>query len=155
MILALDPGTAHSQYVLLADGRVVDKNFLENIDLLYALPQLIRGAAVCIEGIQCQGMAVGQETFTTCIWIGRFMQVCVDNGQVPEIIYRSAVKLHLCGTSRAKDPNVRQALLDRFGGKVAAIGKKASPGPLYGVSGHAWAALGLAVTFAETRKVAA
>ncbi len=37
-----------------------------------------------------------------------------------------------------------------FGGtKEAAIGKKASPGPLYGVSSHAWQALAVAVVVAE------
>lgn len=42
------------------------------------------------------------------------------------------------------------ALLDLFprtgGGATPQIGTKAKPGPLYGVSSHAWAALGVAVT---------
>ncbi len=40
---------------------------------------------------------------------------------------RRAVKLELCADSRAKDANIRQALLDRFGGSTA-IGRKAAPG---------------------------
>ncbi|MNY62967.1 hypothetical protein D3C86_1998680 [compost metagenome] len=63
------------------------------------------------------------------------------------------MKLHLCKTPRAKDANVRQALLDMFprtgGGKTPQIGTKAQPGPLFGVSSHAWAALGVAVTAAH------
>jgi len=59
------------------------------------------------------------------------------------------VKLHLCGSARAKDTNIRQALIDRYGGS-AAIGKKAAPGPLYGVSKDVWSALAVAVTAADT-----
>ena len=65
---------------------------------------------------------------------------------------RRAVKLALCGDSRAKDANIRQALIDRFGGS-AAIGRKAAPGPLYGISRDVWSALAIAVTYtlAEAR----
>ena len=60
-------------------------------------------------------------------------------------VYRSKVKLHFCGSSRAKDGNVRASILDRFGGKLTAVGKKATPGPLYGVHGHMWSALAVAI----------
>lgn len=46
----------------------------------------------------------------------------------------------------AKDANVRQALINRFGGKDAAIGRKAAPGPLYGISRDMRSALAIAVT---------
>jgi hypothetical protein len=49
---------------------------------------------------------------------------------------------------------VRQALIDKFGpGKELAIGKKASQGPLYGLTGDFWAALGVAVTASETEAI--
>ena len=64
-------------------------------------------------------------------------------------VYRKDVKLHLCGSSRAKDPSVRAALIDLYpasgGGKCPQIGTKRQPGPLFGVSSHAWPALGVAV----------
>jgi hypothetical protein len=63
------------------------------------------------------------------------------------MLQRRAVKLALCGDSRAKDANIRQALIDRFGGKDAAIGRKAAPGPLYGISRDVWSALAIAVTY--------
>jgi len=65
-----------------------------------------------------------------------------------ERISRRAVKLHLCGSARAKDANIRQALIDRYGGS-AAIGRKAAPGPLYGVSKDVWSALAIAVTYQQ------
>jgi hypothetical protein len=91
------------------------------------------------------GMPVGREVFETCVWIGRFQQ----SWRYPEavkLVYRRDVKLHLCGNSRAKDANIRQALIDKLG----PVGTKSAPGPLYGVKSHAWAAVAVAVTAYET-----
>lgn len=65
---------------------------------------------------------------------------------------RRAVKLHLCGSMRAKDGNIRQALVDRFGGQAQAVGTKKAPGPLFGLSSHRWSALAVAVTWWDTRR---
>jgi hypothetical protein len=90
-------------------------------------------------------MAVGAEVFDTVWWAGRFAEACQ---RVPVVMLpRRAVKLALCADSRAKDANIRQALIDRFGGKDAAIGRKAAPGPLYGISRDMWSALAIAVTY--------
>ena len=59
------------------------------------------------------------------------------------------MKLQLCRDSRAKDANIRQALIDRYGGPGAI--KKG--GPLYKVSKDAWAALAVGVTYWETRRL--
>ena len=79
-----------------------------------------------------------------------------SNGSTNGRRCRLDVKLHLCKDSRAKDANIRQALLDRFpatgGGKTPQIGTKAQPGPLYGIKSHLWAALGVAVTFADKQE---
>ena len=107
-----------------------------------------RKAILAIEMISSQGMSVGQETFDTAMWVGRYCEVWDSCGMDAILAYRREIKLHLCGTSRAKDANVRQALIDRYGGKEAALGKKRFPGPLFGVSGHAWAALAVA-TFCQ------
>ena len=62
----------------------------------------------------------------------------------------------LSATSRAKDAHVRQSLLDRYGStRQLAIGSKSRPGPLYGISGHSWAALAVAVSFVELRSAKA
>lgn len=102
---------------------------------------------LCIEWIESMGMRVGAEVFDTCRWVGRFQQAYP--GPV-HLLRRGTVKLWLCGSRRAKDADVRQALLDQFGpGRELAVGTKGKPGPLYGVSAHAWSALAVAVTFAE------
>lgn len=109
----------------------------------------VNGCRLAVEMIASFGMPVGREVFETCVWIGRFKQAWHAPDAV-ELVYRKDVKMHLCGTTRAKDANVRQALLDMFprtgGGKTPQVGTKGQPGPLFGVSSHAWPALGVAIT---------
>lgn len=145
-ILAIDPGTHQSGYVFFRDGKPEDCGVAPNSDLRGII--LGHLGPVVIEMIASYGMAVGKEVFETCLWIGRFIE-CTDNENY-RLIYRKDVKMHLCGTAKAKDANVRQALIDKFGGQDKAIGKKASQGPLYAVKSHAWAALAVAVTASET-----
>jgi len=141
MILAIDPGTKESGWVLLADGKVLDSGVHDNHDVLRWV-QAGQGAdLLAIEMIASMGMSVGQTTFETVRWIGRFQQAWRDPEAV-RLIYRHQVKQHLCGTQRAQDTNIRQALLDLIGPQ----GVKKAPGPTYGVKSHAWSALGVAVT---------
>lgn len=151
MILALDPGTTQTGWALLGDGRVHDSGVMANETVLRFLQSDWRFEAetLAIEMIASYGMAVGREVFETCVWIGRFKQAWVTPDAV-WLIYRRDVKMHLCGNTKAKDTNIRQAIIDLFpatgGGKTPQIGVKNQPGPLFGVSSHAWPALGVALT---------
>ena len=144
-VLAIDPGPTESAYVAWDGTTIQFKGKVDNQDLLVQLPYIDKlGVDRCvIEMIASYGMPVGAEIFETCVWIGRFMEAFgplrVDR------ITRNAVKNHLCHSSRAKDSNIRQALIDRFG----APGTKKAQGLLYGVSGDAWAALAVAVTWTD------
>ncbi len=141
-IIALDPGTRETGFVLFDGKRVVRSGVSFNADVLRMVEEWpADGTRLATEIFQSMGMAVGQEVFETCIWIGRFVQAWHTPNDVLRI-KRTQVKLQLCGTARAKDANVRQALIDAVG----APGKKASPGPTYGVTSHAWSALAVAVT---------
>jgi len=151
-ILAIDPGTTESGWVILEDGVPIEfgKNnneyVLERVYGKHLAPTL--ATRMAIEMVASYGMPVGAEVFETCVWAGRFIEAW---GGGEERVYRRDVKLHLCGQARAKDANIRQALIDRFGpGKDAAIGRKDTPGPCYGISGDVWAALALAVTVHDT-----
>jgi hypothetical protein len=148
-LLAIDPGTTHSGVVWFHHGGVLDCGVYENDEVLDLMGGGIVGC-VAIEMIASYGMAVGREVFETCVWIGRFIE-STCNPESVRLIYRRDVKLHLCGSVKAKDANVRQALIDRWGGKAEAIGNIKKPGPLYAVKSHAWAALAVAVTAAETK----
>lgn len=147
--LALDPGNTHSAYVIL-EGERITHGYAPNAEVLGMLadPMFRCDRTLVVEAIASFGMAVGAEIFETCIWSGRMIQAW-DARRAPwDRLYRQDIKLHLCGTPRAKDGNIRQALLDRYGGK-AAIGKKKTPGPLYGVSGDVWSALAVGLAWQD------
>jgi hypothetical protein len=153
-ILAIDPGPTESALVVWGGTSIHLSRYAENEAILELLkgwaPQ---GNPLVIEQVASYGMPVGAEVFETVFWSGRFAEAYGFH-QVHRVP-RLQVKMSLCHDSRAKDGNIRQALIDRFGGKEKAIGKKASPGPLYGISGDLWAALALAVTFYDMREIAA
>jgi hypothetical protein len=155
-ILAIDPGPLQSGW-LLWDAKPLRFGISPNEDLIGSLRTQLRASqggapdVVVIEKIESYGMTVGAEVFDTVWWTGRFTEAArpVKVVQLP----RRQVKLAICGDSRAKDKNIHQALLDRFGGSKAK-GTKANPGPLYGMAGDMWSALAIAVTFAETGRAA-
>lgn len=141
-IFAIDPGPDESAYVLLLDGVPFRWSICANEEIMELLVHTDRDILV-IEEVTSYGMPVGKTVFDTCYWIGRF-----DKHLEAVLIPRREVKLHLCNSVRAKDGNVRQALIDRFGpGKRKAIGLKKTPGPLYGFKEDLWSALALAVTY--------
>lgn len=155
MILAIDPGTTQSAFVAYENGDIIDKGILDNEELLEFLENKKAPVNDCsklyIEMVASYGMAVGKSVFETCVWIGRFTHA-FGNGRNYEFIYRKDVKMHLCGQTKAKDANIRQAIMDRYGSeKAIAIGTKKAPGPLYGISKDVWAALGVAIT-AENKR---
>lgn len=148
-ILAIDPGNERSAWCEFEDGELSEVGTENNDGVLDWLRTgvTIKGATLCVEMIASYGMPVGREVFDTCLWIGRFMEAWEARGGHVQLVYRKDVKMHLCGDMRAKDANIRQALIDMYGpGKDKAIGTKKSPGPLYGVHGDEWAALAVAVT---------
>lgn len=146
-VLAIDPGPERSAYVLYDGTRVCQFAKCPNEEMLSVVA--CHSGVLVIEQIASMGMAVGAEVFETVFWSGRFVERW--NGHKWDRVKRHQVKMHLCGNMRAKDANIRQALLDKFGpGKEKAIGRKAAPGPLYGLSGDCWSALAVAVTYCES-----
>lgn len=151
MIIAIDPGSEHSAWCELVDGKPRNWGKSNNDDMVNQLRNglFAPGAVLCVEMIASYGMAVGKEVFDTCLWIGRFMEAWENRGGKAQLIYRKQVKLYLCESNRANDSMIRQSIIDRFGpGKDKAIGRKAEPGPLYGIKGDEWSALAVALTAA-------
>lgn len=154
-VLAIDPGTYASAWVLYnpeADNPIVAHGKHDNLHLLKEVffecdfDSVVD--EVAIEMVQSFGMSVGQSVFETCVWIGRFVQFFFSHAIPTTYVYRKDVKMHLCHNMRAKDGNIRQALMDRIGPQ----GNKKSPGPTYGLSGDEWSALAVAVTFCGDRQ---
>jgi len=147
-VLALDPGTHESAYVHWSDadgGRIMAAGILPNDEMLATVMLGVEADTIGIEMVACYGMAVGKEVFETCVWIGRFVERCT---QTPQLIYRRDVKLHHCNSAKAKDANIRQALIDKYG----APGTKKQPGVTYGLKSHLWAAFAIATFLTETQR---
>lgn len=160
MILAIDPGSEKSGWVQLRDGDLRSFGIDSNEDVLDVL--LVDGKAdtLVIEhtppyAMQTKsgGHYVPRQVFETAFYCGRLAQEWMNlRGELPALVPRRDVLKHITGKgARVGDKEVRAALIDRWGGKDTAIGKKASPGPLYGVSSHVWAALAVGLTYYETR----
>lgn len=146
-ILGIDPGNIESAYAVVDEnlkpisfGKINNEELLEKI---YG-----NDFNICehigIEMIASYGMAVGASVFDTCVWIGRFKEALeVETCLESKFIYRKDEKMNLCGSMKAKDSNIRQALIDRFG----EVGTKKNPGWFYGFKKDVWAAYAVCVTY--------
>lgn len=150
-LLAIDPGNLHSAFVLLdiPTRRPLEHGKIPNPEVLTLVGRLA-GASLAIEMIASYGMPVGREVFDTCVWIGRYAQRYRDTHHSDlhaRLIYRRDIKLHHCGTAKAKDANITQALVDRFapGAPNRGKGTKADPGWFYGFAADVWQAYALGV----------
>ena len=155
MILAIDPGNTESGYALIdaTTRRPIDVGKIPNSRLRDRLILNDFGdpSSVSIEMVASYGMAVGKEVFETCVWIGRFLELAATTEV--DLVYRRNVKLHHCGSTKAKDANITQALIDRFASGQPNRGKgtKTAPGWFYGFKADIWQAYALAVLAADTR----
>lgn len=157
-ILAIDPGNIESGYAvikmpdfkLLLFGKVKNEELLAELDDLFIVGKTID--AVAIEMVASYGMAVGKSVFDTCVWIGRFVQAF--NGEGVDFVSRKEEKICLCGSLKAKDKNIRQALIDRYAKHDFKSGKgvKKNPDTFYGVSKDVWQAVAVGVTYYEKLK---
>jgi hypothetical protein len=139
-VLAIDPGNMESAYLLLEDETILSFAKLPNADMRRVLDTSRGdGTLLAVEMIASYGMAVGATVFDTCVWIGRFLEYWADDENV-SLIKRIQVKSHICHSAKAKDGNIRQALIDRYGEQ----GTKKNPGPTYGIAADVWSALAIA-----------
>lgn len=151
-VLAIDPGNIESAYVLWDGTEIIDKAKIDNHDLLSIL-KTTQADCLVIEQVKSYGMAVGDTVFDTCRWYGRFEQQWINAhpNKAHSYVPRKTIVTHHCNDPRAKDSNVRQALVDRLG----APGTKKNPGKTYGVSKDIWSALAIAVWFTDTLEFSA
>ena len=150
-IISIDPGNIQSAYCLIdSNNKPYEFAKLSNellLDRIQALDsRQIQHSA--IEMIASYGMPVGKEVFETCVWIGVFLHAlslkCIES----TFVYRKEVKQNLCGSVKAKDGNVVQALKDRFGEK----GTIKQPGWFHGFKADCWQAYAVGITYLDKVK---
>lgn len=153
-VLAIDPGNKLTGWCVIDRGTLKPLLFgkTENKKLAEEVKSELQFDEFVIERVASYGMVVGKEVFQTCEWIGRFVQIASDRNIPISYIYRKDEKLHICGDSRAKDSNIRRALIERFAQHDFKNGKgtKSSPDWFYGFSGSdMYAAYTCGITFIE------
>ncbi len=148
MILAIDPGNERSAYVMLDEQLTpIEFDIVDNermLEIVHEVNVLQAVGHFAIEMVASYGMAVGESVFETVFWIGRFWGE-TGNIRNKKRIYRKDVKMNLCKSMRAKDTNIRQALIDRFG----EVGTKKNPGWFYGFKKDIWSAYAVGVTYSD------
>lgn len=152
-IIAIDPGSAESAFVILdEDYGIHDFGKEGNEDLLKRIYELNYKHEFVIEMVASMGMPVGKDIFDTCVWIGRFWEASISDER--SYIFRKEEKLNLCGSMKAKDANIRMALIDRFAKFDFKNGRgtKENPDTFYGFKADVWAAMAVGVTYIDKKK---
>lgn len=157
-IVGIDPGNEQSAYVLCSASDLKPISFAKlTNELMYdhmctALRSLDLDSAAdvefAIEMIASYGLPVGAEVFDTCRWIGR-LEERLKRFRVT-FIFRKEEKVYICGSMRANDANIRQALVDRFAPGQPNFGKgtKKNPGFFFGFKADVWQSFAVACTYA-------
>lgn len=148
-ILAIDVGTTETGFCIINKETYKPIRFgkISNEDLL----DIIRNEeydTLIYEEFQSYGMPIGVSTITSITWNGRYMQIALDREKTVDYIYRKEEKMNLCGSMKAKDSNIRQALIDRFG----EVGTKKEKGWFYGFKKDIWSAYAVGVTWLDKQK---
>lgn len=149
MILSIDPGDVKSAYILMNENsyKPVECGLVLNEELINKIKKMDY-THLAIEMVASYGMPVGKNIFDTCVWIGRFIEASQSRNIPFTLIYRIEEKITICHSPRAKDANIRQALIDRFG----IVGTKKNPGWFYGFKKDIWAAYAVGVTYIDKQK---
>ena len=161
-ILAYDPGNVETAYCLIdtETRKPIEFGKVKNEDALtYLYDNVNRGewrkpTAVIIEMVASYGMAVGASVFQTCVMIGRLTEAAVICDVPYDYIYRIEEKTTICHDSKAKDANIRQALIDRFAQHDLKNGKgtKKEPDWFYGFSSDVWQSYAVGTTWLDKKE---
>jgi len=167
IVLGIDPGPeTHGAVVYDTDARRVlwSAKAIESIDLETKVNTLhgagLRPFRIVIErpaAMGVIGVGMAGHMLNTAWVAGRLAGVRGEVHAIKiETMTRREVLRHLGVLSGkgSSDSRVRAACIadHETPGGPPAVGRKASPGPLYGVSSHAWQALGLVLAWLEMTK---
>ena len=154
-ILAIDAGNKQSGYAVIEmpNLNILEAGKIDNNELLKAIPLISSAVDIyALEMIASYGKAVGKDVFDTCVWIGRFIQAAEIEHT---IVYRKEEKLRFCNDIRAKDTNIRRAMIDEFAKHDFKTGKgtKKNPDTFYGVKKDAWEAIAVGIVAYEREDI--
>ena len=161
-VISIDPGSENSAILTydLMTHSVTPIGILPNMEVLDQI-RFLRETRIGAEDVLVvedtkaytlprksgAGRFFPEQVRVATFWAGRFVE-CWCGPYV--LMDRRQVKRILTGQTTVGDPEVWDALLDRFGGsRERAVGRKKEPGPLYGVTADLRAALAVAVAYVD------
>jgi hypothetical protein len=151
-VAGLDPGPGESGFVVI--GTEPFSVLFHTTELNRSLLGIVRSYdhalapsrwdAFGVEWMEQQGIRLTDEVTETVLWTGAMIY---EWGWWDRalLVRPREVKKALYGTCYGTDARKRQALIQRFGEP----GTKKCPGLLFGIKGHEWSALAVAVVAAE------
>ena len=173
-ILAIDPGTTMSAYCVMTEGyeptaaAKVDNNALHALIMRGGMDEMV---IECMEprflgGEKTHGQMIGSETYETCIWIGRFMELAAHMDMPVFRVYRSEERSRLIpskrnglpplpeGTGQTADAQIRAALVQRFAKHDKKTGKGTAKHKdvFYGFKADMWSAFAVGVVHLDNQK---
>lgn len=175
-IMAIDPGTTESAYVILDDQyQILSADKVENDVILSIIADAPGLDAVIIEDIEprysstdrsAAGAVMGQSTIETIKAFGRFGWQASLRGLMVGSIFRRDERSCLIPTKRNglpplpetapkhADGQIRASLIRRFArhDKERGRGTKANPDTFYGFHGDMWQAMAVGVTWLDQEK---
>lgn len=144
-LLAIDPGSQRSAWVGFRDGQAqtwgIDPNARMGSRIAAALAYEMM---IAVEYPYPRGQMMTYEIVQTIEAIGRMTASVMESELIR--VNRDDVKLYLLNQRRGTDSQIRSAIVELWGGKDLAIGKKASPGRFYGMKADMWQALAAGLT---------
>lgn len=175
-IMAIDPGTTESAYVILDDQyQIFSADKVENDVILSIIADAPGLDAVIIEDIEprysgtdksAAGAVMGQSTIETIKAFGRFSWQASLRGLIVGSIFRRDERSCLIPTKRNglpplpetapkhADGQIRASLIRRFArhDQERGRGTKANPDTFYGFHGDMWQAMAVGVTWLDQAK---
>lgn len=151
-IFAIDAGTTQSGFCIM-DSETYKPLLFGKEDNEEVLKYVLEGCydVLVYEEFASYGMPIGRSTIASITWNGRFIQAAVSLFKPYYPIYRSEEKIAICGTMKAKDANIRQALIDRFAEFDLKQGKgtKNNQDFFYGFHSDIYSAFAVGLTWIE------
>lgn len=175
-IMAIDPGTTESAYVILDDQyQIISADKVGNDVVLSIIADAPGLDAVIIEDIEprysstdrsAAGAVMGQSTIETIKAFGRFSWQAALRGLMVRSIFRRDERSCLIPTKRNAlpplpetapkhaDGQIRASLIRRFArhDQERGRGTKANPDTFYGFHGDMWQAMAVGVTWLDQAK---
>lgn len=142
-VLAIDPGNELTGFVVVdkETRKPIEFGKIPNDELAEMMSsKSLEFDEFVIERMESMGTLIGRTVLEACEWVGRFCQIAECLGLKTNYVYRHEEKLHICGDPRAKDANIRRALIDRFAKTANGKGTKKNPDFFAGFKADIWSA---------------